>query len=227
MIGFKKTPVKLVIGIFIISVLVIVLLYIDSTHDKPKPTEDTITMDLSISPPEFKNKLIHEVKKGESLSIIFEEKKVPLNTAYKIFDFDKDNVLSSIKPGDVMEFNYIGEKLEGIEIIKDETNSILIDISESVSIESIKKKVSNSSLMYKIHNVVADTIGEKFEQIFDVYYDYNFSLNSIRYFNASIVPKINQIVPNEISNVKYDCHLGNIEFIEKNDKKSKLLKALF
>ena len=145
MIGFKKTPVKLVIGIFIISVLVIVLLYIDSTHDKPKPTEDTITMDLSISPPEFKNKLIHEVKKGESLSIIFEEKKVPLNTAYKIFDFDKDNVLSSIKPGDVMEFNYIGEKLEGIEIIKDETNSILIDISESVSIESIKKKIQSIS----------------------------------------------------------------------------------
>ena len=145
MIGFKKTPVKLVIGIFIISVLVIVLLYIDSTHDKPKPTEDTITMDLSISPPEFKNKLIHEVKKGESLSIIFEEKKVPLNTAYKIFDFDKDNILSSIKPGDVMEFNYIGEKLEGIEIIKDETNSILIDISESVSIESIKKKIQSIS----------------------------------------------------------------------------------
>ena len=145
MIGFKKTPVKLVIGIFIISVLVIVLLYIDSTHDKPKPTEDTITMDLSISPPEFKNKLIHEVKKGESLSIIFEEKKVPLNTAYKIFDFDKDNILSSIKPGDVMEFNYIGKKLEGIQIIKDETNSILIDISETVSIESIKKKIQTIS----------------------------------------------------------------------------------
>jgi len=145
MIGFKKTPVKLVIGIFIISVFVIVLLYIDSTHEKPKPTEDTITMDLSISPPEFKNKLIHKVKKGESLSIIFEEKKVPLNTAYKIFDFDKDNILSSIKPGDIMEFNYIGEKLEGIQIIKDETNSILIDISEGVSIESIKKKIQTIS----------------------------------------------------------------------------------
>lgn len=145
MIGFKKTPVKLVIGIFIISVFVIVLIYIDSTQDKPKPTQDTITMDLGISPPELKNKLIHEVKKGESLSIIFEEKKVPLNTAYKIFDFDKDNILSSIKPGDVMEFNYIGKKLEGIQIIKDETNSILIDISENVSIESIKKKIQTIS----------------------------------------------------------------------------------
>jgi murein DD-endopeptidase MepM/ murein hydrolase activator NlpD len=145
MIGFKKTPVKLVIGIFIVSVFVIVLIYIDSTQDKPKPTQDTITMDLGISPPELKNKLIHEVKKGESLSIIFEEKKVPLNTAYKIFDFDKDNILSSIKPGDVMEFNYIGKKLEGIQIIKDETNSILIDISEGVSIESIKKKIQTIS----------------------------------------------------------------------------------
>lgn len=145
MIGFKKTPVKLVIGIFIVSVFVIVLIYIDSTQDKPKPTQDTITMDLGISPPELKNKLIHEVKKGESLSIIFEEKKVPLNTAYKIFDFDKDNILSSIKPGDVMEFNYIGKKLEGIQIIKDETNSILIDISENVSIESIKKKIQTIS----------------------------------------------------------------------------------
>lgn len=145
MIGFKKTPVKLVIGIFIVSVFVIVLIYIDSTQDKPKPTQDTITMDLDISPPELKNKLIHEVKKGESLSIIFEEKKVPLNTAYKIFDFDKDNILSSIKPGDVMEFNYIGKKLEGIQIIKDETNSILIDISENVSIESIKKKIQTIS----------------------------------------------------------------------------------
>lgn len=145
MIGFKKTPVKLVIGIFIISIFVIVLIYIDSTQDKPKPTQDTITMDLGISPPELKNKLIHEVKKGESLSIIFEEKKVPLNTAYKIFDFDKDNILSSIKPGDVMEFNYIGKKLEDIQIIKDETNSILIDISESVSIESIKKKIQTIS----------------------------------------------------------------------------------
>ncbi|MFL2714815.1 MAG: peptidoglycan DD-metalloendopeptidase family protein [Gammaproteobacteria bacterium] len=141
MIGFKKTPVKLVIGIFIISVFVIVLIYIDSSQDKPKPTQDTITMDLGISPPELKNKLIHEVKKGESLSIIFEEKKVPLNTAYKIFDFDKDNILSSIKPGDVMEFNYIGEKLESIQIIKDEINTILINISENVSLESVKKKI--------------------------------------------------------------------------------------
>ena len=61
--------------------------------------------------------------------------KVPLNTAYKKFDFDKNNILSSIKPGDIMEFSYIGDNLENIRIIKDETNSILINLSENVSIE--------------------------------------------------------------------------------------------
>ena len=146
MIGFKKTPVKLVIGIFLISIFAIVLLYVDSTHEKPKPIEQiTISEDLSIAPPTLKNKLIHEVNRGESLSIIFEEKKVPLNTAYKIFDFDKNNILSSIKPGDIMEFSYIGDNLENIRIIKDETNSILINLSENVSIEKIKKEIQSIS----------------------------------------------------------------------------------
>ncbi len=146
MIGFKKTPVKLVIGIFLISIVAIVLLYIDSTQEKPKPIEQiTISEDLSIAPPTLKNKLIHEVNRGESLSIIFEEKKVPLNTAYKIFDFDKNNILSSIKPGDIMEFSYIGDNLENIRIIKDETNSILINLSENVSIEKIKKEIQSIS----------------------------------------------------------------------------------
>ena len=77
MIGFKKTPVKLVIGIFLISIFAIVLLYVDSTQEKPKPIEQiTISEDLSIAPPTLKNKLIHEVNRGESLSIIFEEEKL-------------------------------------------------------------------------------------------------------------------------------------------------------
>ena len=146
MIGFKKTPAKLVVVVFLISVVAIVLLYIDSTQEKPKPIEQiTISEDLGISPPKLKNKLIHEVKGGESLSIIFEEKKVPLNTAYKIFDFDKNNILSSIKPGDIMEFNYIGNSLENIQIIKDETNSILINLSENVSIEKIEEEIQSIS----------------------------------------------------------------------------------
>ena len=40
-----------------------------------------------------------------------------------------------------MEFNYIGDDLYSIKIIKDDVNSILIDISEDVSIKKIKKQI--------------------------------------------------------------------------------------
>ena len=42
-----------------------------------------------------------------------------------------------------MEFSYIGDNLENIRIIKDETNSILINLSENVSIEKIKKEIQS------------------------------------------------------------------------------------
>ncbi len=141
MIGFKKTPIKLVLSVFFISLISILLIYIDFTAEKPKKVEEiTISKDLPISLPLIKNKQIHEVKKGDNLSVIFEDKNVPLNTAYKIFNFDKNNLLSSIMPGDVMEFNYIGEVLYSIEIIKDEVNSIFINTENEISIKKIKKE---------------------------------------------------------------------------------------
>ena len=141
MIGFKKTPIKLVLSVFIISLISILLIYIDFTAEKPQKVEEiTISKDLPIGLPLIKNKQIHEVKKGDSLSVIFEDKNVPLNTAYKIFNFDKNNLLSSIMPGDVMEFNYIGEVLYSIEIIKDEVNSISINTENEISIKKIKKE---------------------------------------------------------------------------------------
>ena len=141
MIGFKKNPSKLVLSIFLISVVLILLVYVDWSLNKPVPVEEiTISKSLNQTPPALKNKVSHKVDKGESLSVIFEENKVPLNTAYKIFNFDKNNILSSIRPDDVMEFNYIGESLYSIEIIKDDVNSILIDISEGISIKEIKKQ---------------------------------------------------------------------------------------
>ena len=141
MIGFKKTPTKLVISVFLISLISILLIYFDFAANNPLPEEEiTISKELSTNIPQIKNKQIHEVKKGDSLSVIFEEKNVPLNTAYKIFNFDKNNLLSSIIPGDVMEFNYVGDDLYSIEIIKDEVNSIFINTENQIFIKKIKKQ---------------------------------------------------------------------------------------
>ena len=141
MIGFKKTPIRLVLITFLISVVSIILIYVDSLDNEPLAIEEiTISRDLSEGLIPIKSKQIHTVRKGESLSVIFEDKQVPLNTAYKIFDFDKNNLLSSIIPGDIMEFNYMGNDLLSIEIIKDDVNSILIKTEDEISIVNIKKE---------------------------------------------------------------------------------------
>ena len=141
MIGFKKTPIRLVLITFLISVVSIILIYVDSLNNEPLAIEEiTISRDLSESLTPIKSKQIHTVRKGDSLSVIFEDKQVPLNTAYKIFDFDKNNLLSSIIPGDIMEFNYMGDDLLSIEIIKDDINSILIKTEDEISIVNIKKE---------------------------------------------------------------------------------------
>ena len=142
MIGFKRTPVRLVLTIFLISVVSILLIYVDYFSNKPLPIEKiTISKDLDEGLAPIKSKQIHTVKKGDSLSIIFEEKQVPLNTAYKIFDFDQNSLLSNIVPGDIMEFNYMGDDLLSIEIIKDEINSILIKTDTEITIKKIKKEI--------------------------------------------------------------------------------------
>ena len=141
MIGFKKTPIRLVLITFLISVVSIILIYVDSLDNEPLAIEEiTISRDLSEILTPIKSKQIHTVRKGDSLSVIFEDKQVPLNTAYKIFDFDKNNLLSSIIPGDIMEFNYMGNDLLSIEIIKDDVNSILIKTEDEISIVNIKKE---------------------------------------------------------------------------------------
>ena len=141
MIGFKKPPIKLIVSVFLISFIAIFLIYIDLENNKPLPIEEmTFSEDLSEMPSSVENKRIHEVSKGESLSVIFEDKSVPLNTAYKIFNFDENDLLSSIMPGDKMQFSYIGDELISIEIIKDEINSILIKTKDEISIKKIEKK---------------------------------------------------------------------------------------
>ena len=142
MIGFKKVPVKSVLIAFLLSIFLIMLLYADFITDDSLPEEMVeISESFNEEISEVLSYRIHEVMDGENLSIIFEEFKVPLNTAYRIFRLDKNNLLSKIKPGDEMKFTYLGENITGIEIIKDSINSILIEITDKISIKKISKNV--------------------------------------------------------------------------------------
>ncbi len=117
MVGFKKVPTKSVLIIFFLSIFLIMLLYADFVTDDSLPEERIeISEKLNEQVSDLFSYRIHEVLNGENLSIIFEEFRLPLNTAYKIFRLDKNNLLSKIKPGDEMKFSYLGDDITSIEI---------------------------------------------------------------------------------------------------------------
>ena len=185
MVGFKKTPIKLIASIFLISSIFIFLIYIDSLDNKPEPIEEvTLSKKLDINLPLIENKQIHEVRKGDNLSVIFEEKNVPLNTAYQIFDLDKSELLSNIIPGDIMVFNYIGDDLFSIEIIKDQINSIIIKTENKISIEKVKKQTEvitsfgNGSIVSSFYND-AKSVGIPDSIIMDFAYIFGWDIDFI------------------------------------------------
>jgi murein DD-endopeptidase MepM/ murein hydrolase activator NlpD len=124
------------------SIILILLLYVDISTDDSLPEE---LIEISEA---YENKVsqvltyqIHEVKNGENLSIIFEDYKVPLNTAYRIFRLDEKKLLSKIRPGDKMRFTYLDENIISIEIGKNPINSLLINLNDGISISEINKEV--------------------------------------------------------------------------------------
>ena len=142
MVGFKKVPTKAVLSIFLLSIILILLLYVDFSTDESLPEEIIETTEsLEKTPTDVLSYKIHKVKDGENLSSIFEDFNLPLNTAYRIFRLDNKNLLSKIRPGDIMRFTYLGNEITNIEIGKDSINSLLIDLTDGISIKEVSKEV--------------------------------------------------------------------------------------
>ena len=142
MVGFKKVPTKAVLSIFLLSIVLVLLLYVDFSTDESLPEEIIETTEnLEKKPRDVLSYKIHTVKNGENLSIIFEDFNVPLNTAYRIFRLDNKKLLSKIKPGDKMRFTYLGSEITNIEIGKDSINSLIVDMTDGISIKEITKEV--------------------------------------------------------------------------------------
>ena len=89
MIGFKKVPARAILISFALSILLILMLYVDIETSEALPIEEIeFNEKFSKELEQTKTYQIHEVEDGENLSIIFENFGVPLNTAYKIFRLD-------------------------------------------------------------------------------------------------------------------------------------------
>ena len=141
MIGFKKVSLNYVLGVFLILVSFILLVNLDIKNNPELPVEDIFESEEIVNTsPDSVSYDFYTVKEGENLSIIFEEFKMPLNTAYKIFRQDKNGSLRNIRPGNKMRFSYLNDQITEIEIIKDNINSLIISIDDDVSIKDLVKK---------------------------------------------------------------------------------------
>lgn len=146
MIGFKKVPTKLVIGIFLLLIALVLLLYLDLTSQQP-PAEEEIAYSETIegAPLEVISQQTYEVKDGEILSIIFEKFKVPLNTQYKIYSLKEANLVTNIRPGNRIIFTYLGNELTNIAIVKDKLSSIEISIGQKIILNKVTNNIETIS----------------------------------------------------------------------------------
>jgi hypothetical protein len=95
-------------------------------------------------------------------------------------------------------------------------------------IESIETRVKDKELCFRINEIIAQTLGKDFEKSFDVFYDYQLAVDSIKYYYSEIVPTITSIsIPTPITNVRFDCDLTDIRDVKTCKNKSLLHSSLF
>lgn len=95
-------------------------------------------------------------------------------------------------------------------------------------IEKIVNRIKDKNLSFKLNELAALTLGKDFEKSFEVYFDYQFALDSIQFYQSSDIPTIQlNNIPSNIMNVRFDCDLSNLKNWDKKGSKSKLHNSLF
>ncbi len=85
--------------------------------------------------------------------------------------------------------------------------------------DSIISKVNNVTSHLRLNEIIYKTIGNEYEKLADVFFDYQLAIDSLLFFNSNNIPKIyNTAIPLEISNINFDCDLTNIASIKETDR---------
>lgn len=84
--------------------------------------------------------------------------------------------------------------------------------------DSIFSRVTNIETQVLFDSIIFATLGNEVDKCIDYIFDYQLAIDELRFYDSEIVPKIKkEYIPNEISNVKFQCNLTNIQNINRND----------
>ena len=95
-------------------------------------------------------------------------------------------------------------------------------------IELIEKKIKDRDSSFRLNEIIAETLGQDFEKSFEVFFDYQSAIDSLKFYDSKSVPKISyNNIPTEVTNVKFDCDLTDITELKFCKNKSPLHSLLF
>jgi hypothetical protein len=103
-------------------------------------------------------------------------------------------------------------------------------IGESIFslVDSIERKLKDRKLIFRLNEIIIQTLGRDIEKAFEIFYDYQLAIDSISYYSSSAIPSINhENIAKEVSNIRFDSDLTDTPSLKKHKVKSYLHKSLF
>ena len=94
-------------------------------------------------------------------------------------------------------------------------------------VKMIDDRLKNKEILFRINEVLLDTLGRDFEKSFEHYFDYQLAVDSLAFFDSELVPKIDTLyIRQEISNIHFDSDLSKIDEFKKISTNSLLHNSL-
>lgn len=94
-------------------------------------------------------------------------------------------------------------------------------------IDEISQHITDVDVLFKLREETTNTIGANIEEVAQMFFDENASIDSLRFFNYSSIPSIKlSDVPQDVSCVHFRSDLSNVSPVENFDQDSVLFNSL-
>ncbi len=126
-------------SLIIPAFLAVLIVFFAAQEDEeiPELSIEQSSINLEVSIEKNKHSSFYTVEEGDSMSVIFEENKVPLNLTYRILRGPHKNDFANLIPGNEFEFHFLDNELLKIELRKGSLFSLSVINSNEPEYELI------------------------------------------------------------------------------------------